>query len=276
MCIILSKRVFNAIWGKYGRLRGCLKMRTTCKNPKNSFLIDGEYFPANSEYQNDFSAWQFLFSKMVDLKISFEKLLSAVQGGARLSRAGEIDLSHCKVDLDLQHEFDSIPTELLEQAAGMVVLEKNLNKSGSAKILRQMKKLDTPKKNLGTEKNSVTDEKKLENFRADDLPILTATLNELEFWHACVNCHIQKFLRDYDFGSGSMAYDSFKIGVDEHNHALTFAIDDTHYLKIDLTDNNLLPIDSEQAERVLLKVNDLRFAHNKKLSRRYEEIRKLL
>ena len=113
------------------------------------------------------------------------------------------------------------------------------------------------------------------NVLADDLPIFTATLNELEFWHACVNCHIQKFLRDYDFGSGSVAYDSFKIGVDEHNHALTFAIDDTHYLKIDLTDNNFLPIDSEQAEKVLRKVNDLRFAHNKKLSRRYEVIREI-
>ena len=113
------------------------------------------------------------------------------------------------------------------------------------------------------------------NVAADDLPIFTATLKELEFWHACVNCHIQKFLRDYDFGSGSVAYDSFKIGVDEYNHALTFAIDDTHYLKIDLTDNNLLPIDSEQAEKVLRKVNDLRFALNKKLSRRYEEIRKI-
>ena len=54
------------------------------------------------------------------------------------------------------------------------------------------------------------------NVAADDLPIFTATLKELEFWHACVNCHIQKFLRDYDFGSGSVAYDSFKIGVDEH------------------------------------------------------------
>ena len=110
---------------------------------------------------------------------------------------------------------------------------------------------------------------------ADDLPIFTATLKELEFWHACLNCHIQNFLRDYDLSSGSKAYDSFKIGVDEQVHALTFALDDTHYLKIDLTDNNFRPIDMEQAEKVLRKVNDLRFAQNKKLSRRYEVIREI-
>ena len=228
------------------------------KRVEKSFLIGEKYFPANLEYQNDFPAWQFLFSKMFERKIPFEKLLLAVQKGARLNRAGELDLTHFTADLDLQVEFDSIPTNLLEQAAKMVVLDKTLKKTDSIKILRQTEKV-----------------KEVESDPADDFPIFTATLKELEFWHACVNCHIQNFLRDYDLSSGSKAYDSFKIGVDEQVHALTFALDDTHYLKIDLTDNNFRPIDMEQAEKVLRKVNDLRFAQNKKLSRRYEVIREI-
>lgn len=94
---------------------------------------------------------------------------------------------------------------------------------------------------------------------ADDVPIYTATAKEIHYWHACVNIHILDFLRTYDLDRQSLAFDSFRIGVDEKSHAITFSLDDTHYLKIDLNDTNVRPLDKEQAEKVLRKVNAMRF-----------------
>ena len=94
---------------------------------------------------------------------------------------------------------------------------------------------------------------------ADDVPIYTATKDEIEYWHACVNIHILDFLLPYDLGRGSIAFESFRIGVDEKSHATTFALDDTHYLKFDLNDTNVRPLDKKQAEKVLRKVNAMRF-----------------
>lgn len=131
---------------------------------------------------------------------------------------------------------------------------------------------DTNAENFGdvTEKNS-DDVPKVENAAkksvepspsiqsADDVPIYTATSKEIEYWHACVNIHILDFLYPYDLSRGTVAFESFRIGVDDKNHAATFALDDTHYLKIDLNDTNVWAIDEEQAEKVLRKVNAMRF-----------------
>ena len=97
---------------------------------------------------------------------------------------------------------------------------------------------------------------------ADDVPIYTATAEEINYWHACVNLHISHFLSRYDFDESSVAFDSFKIGVDTESHAVTFALDETHYLKIRLNDTNVRPLDEEQAEKVLRKVNSMRFEKN--------------
>ena len=94
---------------------------------------------------------------------------------------------------------------------------------------------------------------------ADDVPIYTATTKEINYWHACVNIHVLDFLRWYDFDERSVAFDSFKIGVDTESHAVTFALDDTHYLKFDLNDTNVRPLDEEQAEKVLRRANAMRF-----------------
>lgn len=93
----------------------------------------------------------------------------------------------------------------------------------------------------------------------DDVPIYTATAKEIHYWHACVNIHILDFLYPYDLGRSSIAFDSFKIGVDTEKHAITFALDDTHYFKIKLNETNVRPIDEIQAEKVLRKVNSMRF-----------------
>ena len=98
----------------------------------------------------------------------------------------------------------------------------------------------------------------------DDVPIYTATAKEIHYWHACVNIHVLDFLRLYDLDRGTIAFDSFKIGVDEKTHSATFALDDTHYLKFELNDTNVRPMDEAQAEKVLRKINSMRFEKNKK------------
>lgn len=136
---------------------------------------------------------------------------------------------------------------------------------------------DTNAENFGdvAEKNS-DDVPKVENAAkksvepspsiqsADDVPIYTATSKEIEYWHACVNIHVLDFLRLYDLDRGTIAFDSFKIGVDEKTHSATFALDDTHYLKFELNDTNVRPMDEAQAEKVLRKINSMRFEKNKK------------
>ena len=94
---------------------------------------------------------------------------------------------------------------------------------------------------------------------ADDVPIYTATTKEINYWHACVNIHVLDFLRWYDFDRETAAFSAFKIGVDTEKHAVTFALDDTHYLKFDLNDTNVRPLDEEQAEKVLRRANAMRF-----------------
>lgn len=116
-----------------------------------------------------------------------------------------------------------------------------------------------------TEKNSAVQDVLIPSADvADDVLIFTATSKEIEYWHACVNIHVLDFLRLYDLDRGTIAFDSFKIGVNEKNHSVTFALDDTHFLKFELNDTNVRPMDEAQAEKVLQKVNSLRFEKNKK------------
>ena len=94
---------------------------------------------------------------------------------------------------------------------------------------------------------------------ADDVPIYTATTEEINYWHACVNLHVLDFLRRYDFDRESATFDGFKIGVDTEKHAVIFALDETHYLKFDLNATNVRPLDKKQAEKVLRRANAMRF-----------------
>ncbi len=124
-------------------------------------------------------------------------------------------------------------------------------------------------------KHNVQAEKILEtsqDFENDDVPIYTAEQGKIEYWHACVNIHVLDFLRLYDLDRGTIAFDAFKIGVDEQKHSATFALDDTHFLKFELNDTNVRPMDEAQAEKVLQKVNSLRFEKNKKYP--YRRVRK--
>lgn len=123
-------------------------------------------------------------------------------------------------------------------------------------------------KNEDTEKKSAVQAVSIQS--ADDVSIYTATAKEIHYWHACVNIHVGTLLANYDLNVGTKAFDAFKIGVDAENHAATFALDETHYLKFDLNDTNVRPIDNKQAEKVLRKVNAMRLDRIK----RYEQFEK--
>ena len=92
-----------------------------------------------------------------------------------------------------------------------------------------------------------------------DVPIYTAKPEEIEYWHCGVTVLVDPFLRRHDFCMGTSAFDAFKIGVDSERHAITFAVDDTHFMKIDLDEYNATILDREQAEKVLRKANEMRF-----------------
>ena len=125
------------------------------------------------------------------------------------------------------------------------------------KISVDVPKVENAAKSENVAKKSVEPSPSIQS--ADDVPIYTATTEEINYWHACVNIHVLDFLRWYDFDRQSAAFDGFKIGVDEKRHAVTFALDDTHYLKFDLNDTNVRPLDEEQAEKVLRRANAMRF-----------------
>ena len=98
-------------------------------------------------------------------------------------------------------------------------------------------------KEVSVAENNKHNEKILEtsrDFENEDVPIFTAEPKQLDY---CTR-----------------AYNAFKIGLDEEQHAITLAIDDeNHYFKIQLEENNATPIDETQAEKILNKVNSMRY-----------------
>lgn len=113
---------------------------------------------------------------------------------------------------------------------------------------------------VGESENKKITSADVEKITATDLPIYSATSEQINYWHACGgNVFVQNILRPYDLGYGSTAFDAFKIGLDEESHAITFAVDEeNHYIKIQLTENNVTPTDVKQAEKVFNKVNSMR------------------
>ena len=95
----------------------------------------------------------------------------------------------------------------------------------------------------------------------DDLPIYTATTAEINLWHGFGSkCELQDLLQECDLGFGSRdhAYDKFKVGYNQEEHYASFAIDETHYYKIQFTEYDGEPIDRQAAKKVLEKINAMR------------------
>ena len=95
----------------------------------------------------------------------------------------------------------------------------------------------------------------------DDLPIYTATTAEINLWHGFGSkCELQTLLQKYDLGFGGRdhAYDKFKVGYNKEEHYASFAIDETHYYKIQFTEYDGEPIDRQAAKKVLEKINAMR------------------
>ena len=97
---------------------------------------------------------------------------------------------------------------------------------------------------------------------ADELPIHEATPAQLDYWHAWgIPGLLKPLFREYaldDSSANVAAYNHFKIGLNAARHEVTFAIDDTHYLAIPLTEKNSAPLDDTKARRVLEKISRLR------------------
>ena len=95
----------------------------------------------------------------------------------------------------------------------------------------------------------------------DDLPIYTATTAEINLWHGFGSkCELQDLVQECDLGFGGRdhAYDKFKVGYNQEEHYASFAIDDTHYYKIQFTEYDGEPIDRQAAKKVLEKINAMR------------------
>ena len=94
------------------------------------------------------------------------------------------------------------------------------------------------------------------------LPVYKATHAEINYWHASgCNVFLQSLLREYNLDiSNPAAFNHFKIGLDEKRHVATFAIDDTHYYAIPLTEKDSAPVDKAQARVVLEKISAMRIA----------------
>ena len=95
----------------------------------------------------------------------------------------------------------------------------------------------------------------------DDLPIYTATSAEINLWHGYGSkCELQDLLQECNLGFGSRgdAYNKFKIGYNVKEHYASFAINETHYYKIQFTEYDGEPINRKAAKKVLEKINAMR------------------
>ena len=95
----------------------------------------------------------------------------------------------------------------------------------------------------------------------DDLPIYTATSADISLWHGYGSkCELQDLLQECNLGFGSRgdAYNKFKIGYNVKEHYASFAIDDTHYYKIQFTEYDGEPINRKAAKKVLEKIKAMR------------------
>ena len=128
------------------------------------------------------------------------------------------------------------------------------NSPESEKISAETKTVFEFEKNLSADEIFYS-----EKNSADDLPIYTATPKELNYWHAFGGLgELQNLLIEYDLGFGNSAYDRFKIGYNKAEHFASFAIDETHYYKIQFTEYDGKPKDRDISEKVLKKIKSLR------------------
>lgn len=101
----------------------------------------------------------------------------------------------------------------------------------------------------------------------DDVIVYEATKEQIDRWHNATY-HISLFhmLKEYQLeecGKNRAANEYFRVGFDEKRLFATFAISDTRYLAIPIKGFYPgRPVDQEQADRVISKINQLRQAHH--------------
>ena len=91
-------------------------------------------------------------------------------------------------------------------------------------------------------------------------PLYSATAAEINYWHAFgCNVFVQRFLANYDLDvyHDVRTFDALRIGYDSQRRFVTFAVDESHYYRIELN-GNMRPIDLSAAETVLSTIQQLR------------------
>ena len=282
------------------------------KGDKKFFFIRGKKCEDVFHFDNDFGAWQMFFDvadadcveELYNLrlrglrltrdgKLDFSNFHVRADGGEyKVVESSDPRIADVRKNLYAKYG-DKLVDELKNVAQYVRLPRRKLLSDSDSGIAHDVKSREeksveveirpadnsgavvelVDEKNIGVESETVRAEPmKVVEPTADDVPIFTATSKEIEYWHACVNIHVLDFLRLYDLDRGTIAFDAFKIGVDEKTHSATFALDDTHYLKFELNDTNVRPMDEAQAEKILQKINSMRFEKNKKYP--YRRVRK--
>ncbi|MBR0288590.1 MAG: hypothetical protein IJQ82_06380 [Selenomonadaceae bacterium] len=94
----------------------------------------------------------------------------------------------------------------------------------------------------------------------ESLTIYTASARRLHYWHACSNWAAWNLLREYNLDDSShnlFWHNKFRIGYDRQAHAITLAIDDTHYYRIPFDESDSRPVSYNQAKSVFYKIYQL-------------------
>ena len=116
--------------------------------------------------------------------------------------------------------------------------------------------------------NSEQQAKVCELFEATADEIIGWHSDEVYYWEWRFSI-LNRYLKNFGFDKGSIDFQRFKVGYDRKRHALIFAVDDTHYYKIDCdeTDKNVLDLD--KALMVFEALHPLRLQKAKEEQRWY-------
>lgn len=108
--------------------------------------------------------------------------------------------------------------------------------------------------------NIALDVSKVEE-KSKEPEIYEATAAEINYWHAfSFKVSLQDFLRRYGLDYSGVAnirwYNKNKLGYDQRRHAAIFALDDTHYYKIEFDSRDVEPLNCSEAELVLERIRE--------------------
>ena len=116
--------------------------------------------------------------------------------------------------------------------------------------------------------NSEQQTKECELFEATADEIIGWRSDERYYWEWRFSS-LNKYLKNFGFDKGSIDFYRFEVGYDRQRHALIFAVDDTHYYKIDCDETDKYVLDPDKALMVFEALHPLRLQKAKEEQRWY-------